>query len=170
MTTTANTTFPLAPEHFCLHQTAPGKQLKLYHVYNSLSQTPYVSGLGIQSGNWNRYLFHPWHLTTPLSIGKHLDWGNTEPMNFISFFDNRQAAWAEAIRRQQSWTFQQQNVEIVVVSLECLDQENVFYFSVAELEEMLELSFTHPLRSRLNQKEWFVMEYVPEAAVIGLDS
>ena len=76
-----------------------GTDISLYHVYDSLSQTPYVPGYGISCGDPNTYLIHPQHLITYANIGKHLRWQNREPTIFISLFDNLEAAHSEAQRR-----------------------------------------------------------------------
>jgi hypothetical protein len=43
-----------------------------------------------------------------------------------------------------------------------------FFFSTEDLisEHMLGLSGQHPLLGKLKKKEWFVMDYIPEAAIM----
>lgn len=73
----------------------------LYHVYDDLSQTPYQPGIGIECGDLNRYLMTAGHVITPAAMRRHLDWGNREPTQFISFCSNRADAMCERDRRRR---------------------------------------------------------------------
>ena len=155
-----------------------GTDISLYHVYDSLSQTPYVPGYGISCGDPNTYLIHPQHLITYANIGKHLRWQNREPTIFISLFDNLEAAHSEAQRRVQNpWVSeaaagravrrQPFSVRIAEVSARRLDWANVFYFSTGELIQMLRLPGNHALRPSLNRAEWFVLGDIPTGAILA---
>lgn len=56
----------------------------LYHVYDNLSQTPYVPKIGINAGDVNSYIMHPQHIITYAAMANHLNWNNREPTYFIS--------------------------------------------------------------------------------------
>src|SRR4051794_6192737 len=93
-----------AMQEFCdfkSHQFDPFtvRDLKFYHVYDGLSQTPHIPGFGIQAGDMNVYLMRYCHRITLASITKHYDWGQREPTSFISLFDNEKVAREEARQR-----------------------------------------------------------------------
>lgn len=68
------------------------RDLKSYHVYDGLSQTPQIPGRGVQAGHVNVYLMRYCHCVTLASITKHYDWGQREPTSYISLFDNEEVA------------------------------------------------------------------------------
>ena len=80
--------------------TEDGVQI-LYHVYDNLSQTPYIAENGIEAGDPNTYVMQPQHIITYSSMSKHLNWRNREPTYFISLYGNEQTALQEAYRRRQ---------------------------------------------------------------------
>jgi hypothetical protein len=154
------------------------RNLQFYHVYDGLSQTPYIPSLGIEAGDPNIYFIRYCHRITVHSIAKHLDWKQREPTSFISLFDDRECAIRESHRRasrRQVYdpaTGQYRNrgdVRIAIISGEQLALQDVFIFSTEDLisERMLGLSGLHPLRGKLSMKEWFVMDYIPQIAVVG---
>lgn len=166
----------LPSDRFRSHRCQPGQDIRLFHVYDNLSQTPYQPGYDIESGDPNTYLINPQHLITYVKMGQHLDWQNREPTNFISFYDNPCHALTEARRRMQQRYVPNQgtntyrspeSVRIAVVSARRLDNSNAFYFSTSDLIAMLQIPSNHNLRPSLTQGEWFVMDFVPEAALLG---
>src|SRR2546430_669674 len=58
------------------------------------------------------------------------------------------------------------SLRIVTVSALKLDRSNIFYFSTFGPVSMLWLPSTHSLRSSISMREWFVMELIPEEAII----
>jgi hypothetical protein len=54
-----------------------------------------------------------------------------------------------------------------MVSTRVLDMNNVFYFSTAELRTMPQVNGWHQMRTSLSDIEWFVMEYLPDEAIVG---
>jgi hypothetical protein len=125
---------------------------RLYHVYDNLSQTPYVPDEGINAGDSNRYLMHPWHIISYSAMIKHLDWNNRDPTYFISLYDNAQAAHIEANRRRNQSNVPGQDhqrdpgtVRIAEVSIAELHSLNVFYVSRQELLTMLRVPVNNPI-------------------------
>lgn len=88
-------------DDFPPHQLDPVHEsvLKLYHVYNALSQTPYERGYGIEAGDKNTYYMRYCCRIDLRLIERHLDWNQEEPTSFISPFDTRESAFKEARRR-----------------------------------------------------------------------
>jgi hypothetical protein len=138
--------------------------LKLYHVYDGLSQAPYCPGCGIQSGDINVYWMRYWHRMIVNALAKHLDWYQREPISFISPYEDAQAASYEAQRRvshpyvYDRKTKERQHrgiVQIAVMSATRLSREGVFFFSTRDLmsDRMLNRSRNHSLYSSLNAKE-----------------
>jgi len=165
-------------DDFLPHQFNPFEEpdLKLYHVYDGLSQTPYCPGCGIQSGDINLYWMRYWDRITVEALDKHLDWYQREPTSFISLYRDAQAAFHEARRRKfRPYVYNRETgtrrhrgiVQIAVISAVQLPKEGVFFFSTEDLmsDIMLNLSWNHPLRSKLSLKEWFAMDWIPQEAV-----
>jgi hypothetical protein len=117
------------------------------------------------------------HRITVRSIAQHLTWKQCQPTSFISLFDDLKSALREARRRMS-----QRHVElngklqprgavfVAVISAKELADAGVFVFSTQDLksERMLGLegmASSHPLTRMLNEREWFVMDWIPESAV-----
>lgn len=98
-------------------------------------------------------------------MDQHLDWMNREPTYFISFFDNPEDALNEAERRLNRGQMPAY-IRIAEVNKRLLDAAVAFYFSTLGLISMLRIPRNHQLRYSLNQREWFVMEYVPSETVV----
>ncbi len=166
-------------QDFTAHQFDPMRDeaFKLYHVYDNLSQTPYIPGQGIQAGDKNIYLLRYWHRITVHSIAQHLDWYQKTPTSFISLYGDPDSALRAVSQRMEKRNIKLdgrwQNrgpVFIAVISARKLADAGVFVFSTEDLksEKMLDLqgmSINHPLAGKLNEREWFAMDRIPEAAV-----
>ncbi|KAF2453107.1 hypothetical protein BDY21DRAFT_357290 [Lineolata rhizophorae] len=160
---------------FVSHPFAENESLDLYHVYDNLSRTP-LGRYGIECDDPDRYLMAPWHVITPLKMRKHLDWGNREPTQFISFYDNRDSAFKEARRRRAASLAafgrrrqlgkQDRDPGTVSVAHVRLDKNsNVWVFSKEELMRMIP---EYDIFQMAGKNEWFVWEYVPLEHVVGL--
>ncbi|KAK2007895.1 hypothetical protein LZ32DRAFT_609898 [Colletotrichum eremochloae] len=87
-------------EIFQPHQFGINEQyVNLYHVYDDLSRTPYQHGIGIECEDPDIYFMNAWHVITPSAIGKHLNWCNKAPTQFMSFYNNLKTARCEQYRR-----------------------------------------------------------------------
>jgi hypothetical protein len=152
------------------------QDLQFYHVYDGLSQTPHIPGSGIQAGDINVYLMRYCHRITLASITKHYNWGQREPTSFISLFDKEECARNEAHRRAHhnrvfdpatdQWRIRGY-VAIAVISGAELALQNTFIFSSMDLisEHMLGQNSRNSLLRHWNPREWFVMDFIPEAAI-----
>lgn len=165
----------LDPSAFRPHVYTEDGVQTLYHVYDNLSQTPYIDQHGIEAGDPNTYVMHPQHIITYSAMLSHLNWRNREPTYFISLYGNKQAALQEAYRRRQkinvpgvSSVRDPTSVRITVVSVQVLDQEKIFYFSRAEMINMLQVPAAHIIFTSSTPEEWFVMEYIPHAAITAI--
>ncbi len=166
-------------QDFSRHQFDPirDQNFKLYHVYDNLSQTPYIPGQGIEAGDKNRYLVRYWHRITVRSIAQHLDWYQKTPTSFISLYGDSSSALDAARTRVEKRNIKLDGkwhnrgpVFIAVISARQLADAGVFCFSTEDLksERMLNLqgmSINHPLACKLNEREWFAMDRIPEVAV-----
>lgn len=176
--------FFLRPDDFVSHRQPQGQDMNLYRVYDNLSHIPRNEGEGIECGDPSKYLMHPQHIITYAAMMNHLNWCNRKPTYFISLFADLSRALYEARRRKQqrwvrnpeatnetapdAWMYRDPaSVKIAMVSARVLDTNNVFYFSTAELRTMLQVDAGHDIRTRLSEIEWFVMEYIPEEAIVG---
>ena len=177
--TPANRVHYLNPDAFRPHQYTPADQIHhLYHVYDNLSQTPYVPGIGINAGDPNTYWMHPQHIITYAAMEKHFDWSNREPTYFISLYSDINTARREANRRRNrihirepSGQVQRRDpasVRIAEVSIRELDRLKVFYFSREEMINMLQAPMNHPVFYNSQRGEWLAMEYIPDEAVTRL--
>lgn len=153
----------------------------LYHVYDNLSQSPFTQNDperadGIYSADPNNYIMKPWHIVTYSKMMQHLDWSNREPTWIISLFDNFQSASNEYNRRRTqilvpktaTGGVSQRNpdsVHIAVVSVRRLQSKHCWYFSTSEMRQMLSVQPNHPLFFMSNLHEWFVLDWIPSAAV-----
>lgn len=63
-----------------------------YHVHDYLSHIPFIHGIGIQCEDSNECILNSWHVITPTAMTRHLDWKNSKRPQFVSFYDNLQAA------------------------------------------------------------------------------
>ncbi|KAH6842489.1 hypothetical protein B0I37DRAFT_382039 [Chaetomium sp. MPI-CAGE-AT-0009] len=167
-------------EDFSSHQLHPLLEgnLQLYHVYDEISQTPYRPGAGIEAGDKNTYYIRYQHRITPRLIAKHLDWYQKEPTSFISLFDDPSDAFHEARRRMDNpevyldgESCHRSAVSVAIISARRLVDAGVFFFSTKDLtsERMLGGRIQH-LAGKLNAREWFAMDYIPEAAVVRVAS
>ena len=86
------------------HQFGDTRYVDLYHVYDNLSQTPFLHGDGISCGDPDDYIMNAWHVIMPLAMRRHLNWQNRISTQFISFYNNEADARREAQRRvNQRW-------------------------------------------------------------------
>lgn len=118
---------------------------------------------------------HPQHIITYEAMAKHLDWENREPTYFISLFDDLSLALREADRRRNQPRVPREarrrnpaSVHIAQISVHKLDHHDVFYFSRNELISMLQAPPNNPVSYNSTAAEWFVMEFVPDDAVVGI--
>ncbi|KAI9682391.1 MAG: hypothetical protein M1817_000445 [Caeruleum heppii] len=168
-------------DDFSPHFLAPSTEafLKLFHVFDDLSQTPYRRGRGIEAGDKHVDHVSYWHRITAAALGKHLDWTQREPTSFISLFADEEAAQREAQRRVANpMVYDQEDkvwwhrglVQIAVVSAFELSRRDVFYFSTEDLQSdrMLWVGCQASLVGRLGRKEWFVMDWIPDEAVVQI--
>lgn len=170
-------------EDFSPHQLDPvhERDLKLYHVYDALSQTPYERGYGIEAGDKNTYYMRYCCRINLRLIEKHLDWNQEEPTSFISLFDTPESALKEARRRMSHRTVRRKGkwcrrgpVFVAVISPHSMAEEGVFFFSARDLtsDRMLD-GCGGQLAGKLGSREWFAMDYIPDSAVelvVGEDS
>lgn len=161
------------------HVLLPNMDILLYHVYDDLSQTPFVPNEGIFSGDPHNYVLNLWHIITTQKMMEHLEWNNRNPTWMISFYDDRQLALSEQLRRRNHTHFfdvatgerrirNPNRVRIAVVSARRLQDRGCLYFSTADIRWMLRTGPNHPLFTMYNQCEWFVLDWVPVAAVINI--
>lgn len=144
----------------------------LYHVYDNLSKTPYLSGRGIWCGDSDQYVMHPYHVITPNALIRHSDWNNRILTQFISFFDNAGDAHEEAQRRAQQLHvpggYRRDPNSIRIAHVRLLRGTNVWVFSRSEMLRMMKsfggtaaydmLRVSHP-------HEWYVWGDVPKENV-----
>lgn len=163
---------------FDKHQHADHEQhIDLWHVYDDLSRTPFRSGIGIQCEDENDYLMNAWHVITPEAMKRHLDWTNRRPTQFISFYEDEQAARREARRRRnQAWVAgvgPRNPASVQIARVRLLRGTNVWAFSRGEMLSMMG-AFGQAARLELlrvsTPGEWFVWGCVPEMAVINREA
>ena len=161
-------------QDFSCHQFDPihDQNFKLYHVYDNLSQTPYIPGQGIEAGDKNRYLVRYWHRITVSSIAQHLDWYQKTPTSFTSLHGEPASALKAARQRMEKRNIEldgrwhnRGQVFVAVISARQLADAGVFVFSTEDLksERMLNqqgMSITHKLAGKLNEREWFAMDWI----------
>lgn len=174
MSATGMSTSTLDPGLFQRHHFTNDVQ-HLYHVYDNLSQTPYREGAGIECGDVNSYIMHPQYIITYHAMANHLNWNNREPTYFISLYDDLHRAQLEANRRTNQVSVPNQvgrrnpaSVRIAEISVHELERLNVFYFSRNDLIQMLRPPPNHPVFINSSPGEWFVMEYIPDSAVLRI--
>lgn len=149
------------------------RDLTLYHVYDDLSQTPYIHGYGIEVGDKNRYYMRYRHRINVRLLANHLDWYQDEPTSFISLFGNPTAALREANRRmsrrnvyRNGYWYDRGFVSVAAIPARYLADEGVFFFSAQDLSSARMLGGrAHQLDGMLGAREWFAMDYIPDAAV-----
>ncbi|KAK3721452.1 hypothetical protein LTR37_003007 [Vermiconidia calcicola] len=84
-----------SPHTFAAHE----NYIDLYHVYDDLSRTPYIHGIGIECEDPDEYFMHASFVITPEAMRKHLHWKNRQRTQFISFYDDLAVAQTEMQRR-----------------------------------------------------------------------
>ncbi|KAK0714461.1 hypothetical protein B0T21DRAFT_71705 [Apiosordaria backusii] len=79
----------------------PDRDIKLYHVYDDFSQTPYEEGYGISASIWSPVARNqrPCDVITGDSLYRHLNWANRHPTPYISLWGSWEAAAKDAERR-----------------------------------------------------------------------
>jgi hypothetical protein len=172
LTFTTDHTKPMMDD-FLPHRLHPvyERDLTLYHVYDELSQTPYIHGYGIEAGDKNRYYIRYRHRITVPLIAKHLDRYQDEPTSFISLFDSPNNALREAQGRmshryvyRDGQSYDRGFVFVALISARQLADEGVFFFSAQDLRRMLG-GGTQQLDGILGAREWFAMDYIPDTTV-----
>ncbi|KAK1613522.1 hypothetical protein BDP81DRAFT_443702 [Colletotrichum phormii] len=146
--------------------------MDLFHVYDDLSRTPYLHGIGIQCEDPDTYVINSWHVITPSAMRNHLNWRSSTPSQFISFFDSLQDARREQQRRRDKTYVSHvgyrrpESVRIAHVRLQ--RNTNVWVFSRAEMLRMMR-TFGRQAELEMAQSsalgEWFVWGVVPDECV-----
>lgn len=151
------------------------QHIDLYRVYDNLSRTPYQLGVGIECEDPDNYYMEAWHVITPATMSKHLDWENRERTQFISFYDNLVDALTEQQRRRGQ-TFvpnvgQRDPASVRVAHVRLPQNTNVWCFSRAEMLNMME-TFGSKTQWQMipvsGQSEWFVWGAVPDHLVLRI--
>lgn len=155
------------------HIFRPGEDVvDLYHVYDNLSQTPYVRDRGIWCCDRDQYFVNAWHVITPGALLRHADWRNRQSTQFISFFANRTVAEHEAHRRRLNTYIpggrRRDPNSVRVAHVRLPRGTNVWFFSRSEMLRMMQtlggtaamnmLQVSHP-------NEWYVWGDVPDENV-----
>nr|POF18006.1 hypothetical protein CFP56_13417 [Quercus suber] len=155
------------------HQFDVGQQyIDLYHVYDDLSRTQFYHGTGIQCEDSRIYVMDAWHVITPRAMLKHLDWGNREATQFISFYADHGYAVAEQQRRMNqpfvSGVGYRNRHSVRIAHVRLARDSNVWVFSRQDLLNMMQTNFPASVRElwvSSGPQEWFVWGTVPETFV-----
>ncbi|KAK0714460.1 hypothetical protein B0T21DRAFT_375942 [Apiosordaria backusii] len=151
--------------------------VKLYHVYDDLSQTPYREGLGICAG-----ISDPppgqQHKVTAKSLINHLNWSHRNATPYISLWDDWGKAEKEVERRLKKPTVfsnrtktstPRGDVKVAVISRNWLLQSDAFAFNLEEFltrpENTELLTALRAKRTPISPKEWLAMHWIPDNAV-----
>ncbi|EMC97247.1 hypothetical protein BAUCODRAFT_121743 [Baudoinia panamericana UAMH 10762] len=137
--------------------------LDLYHLYDNLSCTPFQAGIGIHCEDPDQYLMDAWHVITPDTMRRHLDWKNRRRTQFISLYGNEATAIRERQRRcSQLWVpgvGQRELTSIRIAHIRLPSNTKVWAFSRVEMLHMMG-TFGSEVRSELftvlGVDEWFV--------------
>ncbi|KAG8530769.1 uncharacterized protein KY384_004126 [Bacidia gigantensis] len=148
-----------------------------YHVYDSLSETPFVTNIGIISGKGLNCTTPPHAVITYREFANHLNCDNREPTSFISFSRNSKDAYEEAMRRMGQIRVKDphggpdlernpKSVRIAIASASAMDNTKTFYFSTLDLIDMLKITSDSYISPQLRENEWFVLGYIPTDAIV----
>ncbi|KAK5744993.1 hypothetical protein LTR17_001744 [Elasticomyces elasticus] len=169
----AQTNIMMVQQAFQPHQFPPNQMfIDLYHVYDNLSQTPYVLGQGIQCGDREVYYMNAWHVITPRRLLEHQKWANRNPTQFISFVDRANVARAERNRRRAQVLPPGGGVRIPasvrIAHIRLLRGTNVWSFNRAETVAMMQAvnGPAHQVFVTMGSSEWLVFGDVPNICVV----
>ncbi|KAK0671529.1 hypothetical protein QBC41DRAFT_315498 [Cercophora samala] len=152
--------------------------VKLYHVYDDLSQTPYNEGLGIHAGVSDRPP-GPQRGITAKSLRNHLNWSHRNPTPYISLWDDWAKAEKEVERRlkmpnvdprRSGASTSRGEVRVAVISRNRLLESDTVAFNLAEfLDRPGKKDLVASLRAKetlISPKEWLAMYSIPDDAVV----
>ena len=145
-------------------------EIIFYHVYDNLSQTPYVPGEGISSALGRKRNLEDHSIDTLITrhrLFEHLDWDNRNSSPFISLCQTWGGALREARRRarqisvwnkhQKTWSERKpSSIRIARVSSRELDDLGVHYFSADQFIDYLDIGESDRIRHQLHGYEFFV--------------
>ena len=155
-----------------------GSDMTFYHVYDNLSQSPFVRGRGITCGIVRPLEgYHINNLVTYKRMHEHLDWENRNMTPFISLHSTKESALRDAsLRAQNTQVYDRaakcyrqrtiSSIRIAGISSAELDDLGVHYFSTKQLKHALDLNPNQKIWKHLSDREWFAIDHIPDDAVV----
>ncbi|KAK3988776.1 hypothetical protein QBC44DRAFT_370604 [Cladorrhinum sp. PSN332] len=149
-----------------------------YHVYDEISQTPYIPYKGIKASNSKPIKdFCERHTSegTVKEVLDHLNWKFRGKTRFISLWDDYERATKEANRREEKtrlWDSKSRrfvdrgDVGIAVISARQLLARRVECFNVHDYLMFYEPDIVRNKPRSIDRNEWLAVSWIPDQAVI----